>query len=176
MVLFEHFNNIHMALMPNACGSRTRVAKVGNVVAKDISSVGLDLRVERVGDSMLPQEFTFEIVQPFLERNLGTAFVGTMMSERSKKMQVLSRHVRPYGGPPIAKEEGAIKMRDVFLVTSSPEGFHSSATIRKVIQTATGPNTALRHYMDTHLLIVSADFHGYWGALEACRCARGEYE
>jgi len=169
--MYDDMNSVHIALMPSATGGKAVAARVGNVCMKNVSRLGLDLRVERVGESLLPEKFTFDIAVPFFMRNFGSALIGVYMKERSKDMQVWSRIVRPYGGPPVKNPDSPVSLDNVFLLLSSDTGFYSSSTIRQVIMEA---GARLQGYLSSKLLITTGDFYAFWGAFELARTASGD--
>ena len=49
LAFFYHFNAVRVCLLPLANGARSRACKIGNVIIKNVTGIGLDLRVLRVG-------------------------------------------------------------------------------------------------------------------------------
>jgi hypothetical protein len=174
MCVYDDFNS-HRRTSVMTKEQRMSVSiDVTNVILKDITGTGLDLRVGHVSGPLLPVLFSHDLVVPFFERQWENHSMRTAYwPARSECNAALCRVLKPYGGEQRMHEGSPVSLDNVLLLKSLQHKFATSEGQHEVL---TFMSEALAPYLSHSYMILTGDWHAYWGAMEAVCCKREGFE
>jgi len=173
MLVVDDFHAIWASRVPKKNGRFSTAGHVANAIMKNLSQLGIDLRVEIYPECLTPSVFPIAAVEGWIRRVWEECGGCTYASKREQCLLRIASSLQPYGHSGTGAEwDNPIDMRKVTLLESFSSNFSSEAQCAAVIDGIVGRLIAI---LPRQHIILTGDFYPFWYLLRLVRRNPAKY-